>query len=354
MYELSTLGFSPFFKKQIENENVIPARIISEHKGGYQVQSTEASGLAQLSGRLKRELDIESFPGVGDWVILRTLPSADNACIIDRILERSTLFTRGAPGKPSHGQVIAANVDTVFIVCGLDNDYNLRRIERYLARVWASGAQPVVILNKSDICDDVDSRIDETASVSIGAEVIATSATTNQGIDDLKSFILPGKTTAFVGSSGAGKSSLINTVSGEKLLATGEIRHSDGRGRHTTTSRQLLILPRGGILIDTPGMRELQLFDENGINTVFSEIETLSKFCRFNDCSHNGEPGCAVSEALENGELSQERFENYIKMRRESQAYELRHDEHRRRKSERIWGQLYDEGKMIRKLKGDD
>lgn len=351
MHELSTLGFSPFFEKQITTENVVVARIAAEHRGGYQVWGSAGAGFAQLAGKLTRELEGEALPGVGDWVTLKSAPASGQTAIIESVLNRHTVFIRGAAGRQARGQVVAANIDIVFIVCGLDNDYNLRRIERYLARVWASGAQPVVVLNKSDICSDTNERLVEVESVSLGVDVIVTSAIQSEGLDPIQSYIPHGITAAFVGSSGAGKSTMINALLGEERMATREIRSRDDRGCHTTTHRQLIALPRGGLLIDTPGMRELQLFDEEGIGTVFSDIEEFSVHCRFRDCSHISEPGCAVKKAVETGEIPAARFEHYLKMQKEAQAYELRHNEHKRRKAERVWGQLVDEAKLIRRWK---
>ncbi len=351
MYELSRLGFSPFFEQQIINHDAIVARIAAEHRGGYHVWSSTGTGFARLAGSLKHELEGETLPGVGDWVTLKSVPASGQTSMIESVLRRNTVFIRGAAGRQARGQVIAANVDTVFIVCGLDNDYNLHRIERYLARVWASGALPVVVLNKSDVCDNVLERIEEVDAIALGTCVVATSAIHSEGLDEIQSRILPGMTAALVGSSGAGKSSLINALMSERIMATKEIRSRDGRGCHTTTHRQLLMLPNGGLLIDTPGMRELQLFDEEGIGAVFSDIEELSAHCRFRDCSHISEPGCAIREAVERGEISADRFEHYHKMLKEGRAYELRHNQHKKRKAERVWGQLYAEAERIRRWK---
>ena len=351
MYDLTTLGFSPFFEEQISIKNATIARIASEHRGGYRVWSNTGEGYAQLSGRLIRDLEGEACPGVGDWVILSSEPSSDTITFIEQVLNRRTVFIRGAAGRQSRGQVVAANIDIVFITCGLDNDYNLRRIERYLARVWASGAQPVIVLNKSDVCNDIDQRLFEVNAVGIGVDVIVTSAIQQEGMTPFQSFVPQGTTAAFVGSSGAGKSTIINALLGVEKMATGTIRARDGRGCHTTTHRQLIVLPRGGVLIDTPGMRELQLFDEDGIGAVFSDIEAFSAQCRFRDCSHMSEPGCAVKAAVETGEISTERLDHYRKLQKEAAAFELRRNEHKRRKSERVWGQLHDEAERIRRWK---
>jgi ribosome biogenesis GTPase len=354
MYELSDLGFSPFFENQInepkEKEGCL-ARIAAQHRGLFEVWAASKEGHAQLAGRLLQELEAERLPGVGDWVVLKAPPSHESTTIIEDVLKRKTVFIRGSAGRQSDAQVVAANVDLVFIVCGLDNDYNPRRIERYLSRIWASGAEPLVVLNKADLCEDLEDRLLEVENIAIGVPVYTTSALNQEGLDEIKKHIKPGLTAALVGSSGAGKSTIINALLGEERMATKEISGHDGRGRHTTTHRQLILLPQGGMLIDTPGMRELQLFDEEGIETVFADIEELSAACRFTDCRHDTEPGCAVKEAVESGQLAAERLEHYFKLESEAKAYRLRHDEHQRRKSEKVWGQLYDEAKRIRNWK---
>lgn len=355
VYELSTLGFGPYFEQQLQpsdGDEVIPARIAAEHRGAYQVWSTTGSGRAQLAGRLRLELEDAGAPGVGDWVVVRHAPGPDRTTVIERILDRRTVFTRGAAGREARAQVVAANVDLVFAVCGLDVDFNVRRIERYLARIWAGGAQPSVVLNKADICADTGARVAEVESRAVGVPVHVISALHSEGIETVRARIHDGMTVALVGSSGAGKSTLVNALVGEERMRTGEVRASDGRGVHVTTHRQLVILPGGGLLLDTPGMRELQILDEDGIDTVFGDIAALASHCRFRDCRHGNEPGCAVREAMESGALDADRFEHYRKLEREAQANELRRDEHRRRQTERVWGQLWDEAAQLRRWKG--
>jgi ribosome biogenesis GTPase len=355
VYELSGLGFGPFFEQQLQPSRGgegIPARIAAEHRGTYEVWSTTGSGRAQLAGRLRPELEDAGAPGVGDWVVIKDPPGPDHVTVIERVLKRRTVFTRGAAGREARPQVIAANVDLVFAVCGLDADFNVRRIERYLARIWASGAQPSVILNKADICADTGAWVAEVESRAVGVPVHVISALHSEGLETVRACIHDGMTVALVGSSGAGKSTLVNALLGEERMRTGEVRASNGRGCHITTRRQLVLLPGGGLLLDTPGMRELQLLDDDGIDTVFGDIAALASCCRFRDCSHDTEPGCAVKEAVASGRLDADRFENYRKLEREAQANELRHDEHRRRQAERVWGQLWDEAARLRKWKG--
>jgi ribosome biogenesis GTPase len=355
VYQLSALGFGPFFERQLDSadgDEVIPARIAAEHRGAYEVWSRTGAGRAQLAGRLRPELEDAGAPGVGDWVVVSHAPGPEQTTAIQRVLTRRTVFTRGVAGRQARTQVVAANVDLVFAVCGLDADFNVRRVERYLARIWASGAEPVVVLNKSDLCDDLAGCISAVQERSVGVPIHVTSALRSQGVEALRACIREGMTAALVGSSGAGKSTLVNALLGEERMRTGDVRASDGRGRHVTTHRQLVLLPGGGLLLDTPGMRELQLLDEDGIDTVFADIGALASQCRYRDCRHESEPGCAVKAAVESGGLEGERLEHYHQLAREAQAYELRHDERKRRQAERVWGQLSDEVAQLRKWKG--
>ncbi|MGB8932277.1 MAG: ribosome small subunit-dependent GTPase A [Anaeromyxobacteraceae bacterium] len=355
MYELSALGFGPFFERQLPPSHggaVIPARIAAEHRGEYEVWSRTGPGRARLAGRLRLELGEDATPGVGDWVLLEDAPGPGRTAVIERVLERRTVFSRGAAGRAARAQVVAANVDLVFAVCGLDADFNVRRIERYLARIWASGAQPFVILNKSDLCDAAGARVAEVESHAVGVPVHVISALRSEGIDAVRACVEPSMTVALVGSSGAGKSTLANALLGEERMRTGEVRAGDDRGRHVTTHRQLVLLPGGGLLLDTPGMRELQLLDEDGLDTAFGDIAALAGRCRFRDCRHEDEPGCAVKEAVESGALEAARFEHHRKLEHEARANALRRDEHGRRQAERVWGQLHDEVAQLRKWKG--
>jgi ribosome biogenesis GTPase len=338
MHPLSVLGFSPFFEEHLQlHPGARPARVASEHRGLHALWSEHGVESAQLAGRLRHELDTEQHPGVGDWVTLRTHPGSGPQ-LIDAVLPRRTLFTRGA--NASRAQVIAANVDLVFVVAGLDADYNLRRIERYVSRVWASGARPLVLLNKADLASEVDARVRAVELRCPTVTVLPLSALRAEGLDPLRAMITEGLTAALVGSSGAGKSTLINSLLDEERMATGGLRERDGRGRHTTTHRQLVRLPGGGLLLDTPGMRELRMPDEEGLNAVFSDIASLARRCRFRDCQHDAEPGCAVREAIEAGLLAEDRLLHLQKLEREAHALERRHDERLRRQEERKWIKL--------------
>ncbi|MBI5508901.1 MAG: ribosome small subunit-dependent GTPase A [Deltaproteobacteria bacterium] len=355
MYELSTLGFGPFFAEQLRSWKItgaIPARIAAEHRDAYEVWSGAGAGQAQLAGRLRLDLEEAGLPGVGDWVALKAPPRPDHTTVIDRVFARRTVFVRGAAGHQARAQVVAANVDLVFAVCGLDADFNVRRIERYLARIFASGAQPAVILNKADICEDRAARVLEVERHCPGVPVHETSALHAEGLAAIRAGIGEGVTAAFVGSSGAGKSTLVNALLGEERMATGEVRAHDARGRHVTSHRQLVLLPGGGLVLDTPGMRELQLFDEQGLDAVFEDIAAVAARCHFKDCGHDSEPGCAVRAAVAAGEIAAERLEHYRKLEKEARAYERRHDARLRRQSERVWGQLHDEAARLRRFKG--
>ncbi len=287
MYEPSSLGFGPFFVNQLESGgggDAVPARIAAEHRGAYEVWFHAGASPARLAGRLRRELEGQALPGVGDWVVLARAPGRGEPAVIDRVLERRTLFTRGAAGRAARVQVVAANLDLVFVVCGLDEEFNVRRLERYLARVGASGAEPVVILSKADLCANVAERVEEVERRLGTVPVLVTSALGREGLEAVRARVPAGVTVALVGSSGAGKSTLVNALLGEERLPTGPVRASDGRGQHVTTHRQLVLLPGGGLLLDTPGMRELALADEAGLDVAFADLTALAARCRYRDC----------------------------------------------------------------------
>lgn len=358
-HELAFLGWTPFFEEQRARwPELIPARVAAEHRGAYEVWSATSSGQAKLAGRLRHEAGESGLPGVGDWVALDATPGADRTAIIHHVFDRQSVFTRGAAGRETRAQVVAANVDLVFVVCGLDEDFNVRRIERYVARVWASGAQPLVVLSKADLVDDPAPQLDEVRRHTPGVEVVALSALRGAGVELLRARMRTDSartvTAALVGSSGAGKSTLVNALAGEDLLATGAVRARDGRGRHVTTTRQLVLLPGGGLLIDTPGMRELQLLDEEGLRATFDDIATLARGCRFSDCTHGAEPGCAVRAAIADGSLELDRLEHFLQLQREARAWERRHDVRLRREDERAWGRLTQEAhRQMRRKRGD-
>ncbi len=256
-------------------------------------------------------------------------------------------------GEKTEEQIVAANVDLVFLVSGLDDDFNVRRIERYLTLAWDSGARPVIVLNKADLCPDLAECVAEVESVAFGTPVLTASARDGYGLEGLRGMLTPGKTGAFLGSSGVGKSSIVNVLLGKPLQATQAVRGTDSHGRHTTSRRELILLSGGGMVIDTPGMRELQLWtDEEGLGTAFADVEELAVLCKFADCNHEDEPGCAVQAALEDGTLRQDRFNGYLKLRREVRYIALR-QERSARAVERIrWKKIAKEIHRIEKEKG--
>lgn len=322
--DLQSLGAGPLVYRAFESHaahGLILGRVAMAQRDQYRIFTDGAEWPAEASGALwHRTPDRAGMPVVGDWVAARLV--GDQA-IVEAVLPRRTLFSRRAPGGREEQQPIAANIDLVFLVCGLDGDFNLRRLERYLTLASESGADAVVVLNKSDVCEDLPGRLAQAGKVARGIPVVATSARSAGGLDELAAFLAPGRTVALLGSSGAGKSTLANRFLGGERQRTNEVRESDSRGRHTTTHRELLALPTGGALIDTPGMRELQLWaGRESVDEVFDEISAVAAQCRFRDCSHTGEPGCAVDAAVRNGTISTDRWESYGKLTAEAQRHE--------------------------------
>ena len=295
-----------------------PGRITLQEKGLYQLETELGEKWAEVSGKFRYNADVVSdFPAVGDFVMVDWNGDGGNA-VIHQILPRKSCITRKAAGNARQEQVVAANIDTIFLCMSLNNDFNLRRLERYLAIAWDSGAIPVIVLTKADLCEDLPTRLAEVSSIAIGVDVLVTSALAEDGFTQVMPYITPGRTVAFIGSSGVGKSTLINCLLGEKRLDTNGLRNDD-KGRHTTTHRELILLPGGGMVIDTPGMRELGMWDSgSGIDQAFGEIEGLTAQCKFHDCSHQREPGCAIQKALREGTLSEERWNSYLKLKSET------------------------------------
>ena len=304
----------------------VPARVVLEHTHIYRVATEEGEMLARVSGRLRHRAEARAaFPAVGDWLVLE--PVADSDARIHAVLPRFSRFSRRAAGDVTEEQVVAANIDTVFLVGGLDHDFNPRRLERYLVVAWESGATPVIVLNKADLVDDPDRFVDDVASVAPGASVHAVSTRRPESLDVLRTYLGVGRTAALLGSSGVGKSTIVNRLVGYDLLRTQDVRMTDSRGRHTSTARQMVLLEDGGILIDTPGMRELQLWEsDEGMETAFADVTELMTKCRFRDCSHEREPGCAIQAALADGSLDRSRWDSYLKLQREQRALEIRLD----------------------------
>ncbi len=332
---LEKLGWNEYFQSLWDARSPDDARIFrvtEEHRGRYKLAGEHGDVWAEISGRLRHEaFRGDSLPGVGDWVAASQHGDGDIAIIVD-ILDRRTALVRQTAGKRTDAQLVAANVDLVFVVTSCNEDFNPRRIERYMALVWEAGADVAIVLNKADLVDDAQPLIDELEQVAIAVPIIAVSAVSGRGFDELASYLAPTKTIAFVGSSGVGKSTLVNWLAGRETMAVGEIREDDDRGRHTTTHRQLIPLNDDGghgrgVLIDTPGMRELQLWgDGEGLSHSFGDIEELARHCRFRDCAHTSEPGCAVNAAVIEGELSEERLAAFRKLEREQHWMENRRD----------------------------
>lgn len=315
-----------------------PGRVVVEERGMVRVATTDGEGLASLAGRLRHEADLDSavtLPAVGDWVALTGAPDA--GLVVQAVLPRRSAITRRAPtDKARPIQVLAANVDVAFLVTSLNRDFNLRRIERYLAVAWESGALPVVLLSKADLADDPDGMAFAAETVAPGVEVIPASCVTGAGIDLIRRHLGPGRSVVFLGSSGVGKSSLVNALAGEQLVATAAIREDDARGRHTTTRRQLVALG-DGLVIDTPGLRELALADSFGLDDAFDELAEIAAGCRFSDCRHEGEPGCAVRAAIQAGRLDPDRLAAYRKLEREARRSELAANPVARKAERRRW-----------------
>ena len=303
------------------------SRVISQEKGSYRLVSSQGEKWGEISGRFLYHIQAKSeYPAVGDFVMADWNKSDGNA-VIHHVLPRKSSFIRKAAGEKNEEQVVAANIDTVFLCMSLNNDFNLRRLERYISIAWNSGAAPVVILTKSDLCGELEEKLLEVSSVAAGVDVLITNAINQNGYEQIYPYLEEGKTIAFIGSSGVGKSTLINCLLGKDYLDTNGLRNDD-KGRHTTTRRELILLPSGGMVIDTPGMRELGMWDAKaGIDETFSDIEKLAQCCRFRDCTHSGsEPGCAVKKALERGELSEDRLHSWQKLMNENRYLENSQD----------------------------
>lgn len=319
-------GYNYFFENQVNKLNIssadlIPARVIEVQKERYKL----ATEYGERDGKLKGSLFYNDkfynvYPTVGDFILVKHNPLGED--IIYHVLERKSKFSRMDSFNKME-QIIAANFDYVFIMISLNNDFNLKRTERYLTAAWQSGAIPIIIMTKLDLCDDYSSQKESIEKIAPSVPILAVSSVTGEGVEELWTYIEPYKTVVFLGSSGIGKSSLVNALSGVEVMKVNTIREDDSKGRHTTTHRQLIKLKNDAMIIDTPGMRELEMWNvSDGIEIAFDEIEELAKNCKFKDCMHEKEPGCAVKLALESGELSKERWDNYIKLKKEARFAE--------------------------------
>lgn len=323
---IENYGYTEFYKKQIEElnlieEDLIPARVTEVHREQYKIITEFGENTAKLKGSLFYNNDKSKlYPAVGDFVLVRKNPYGED--IIYKVLNRKSKFSR-LDSFYEKEQIVATNFDYVFIMTSMNHDFNVKRIERYLTIAWQSGGIPVIILTKADLCDNYMDYVNQIEKVALAVPIIAVSSITKEGFSKLEKYIKPSETIVFLGSSGVGKSSLVNAIAGEEIMKVNDIREDDSKGRHTTTHRQLVMLKNGTMIIDTPGMRELGMWEvSEGLNISFEDIEDLASRCKFRDCSHVSEPGCAVKSALRNEELSIERWENYKKLQKEARYAE--------------------------------
>jgi len=347
---LENLGWNEFFSKHFDTfsqKDYIIGRVALEHKNSYRVYTEYGDLLSEISGKMNYlSSSREDYPAVGDWVIMQARV-AEGRATIHGILPRKSKFSRKIAGDTTEEQIVATNIDTVFLVNALNKDFNLRRIERYLTMAWESGANPVIILSKADLCDDIEEKIAQVEAVAFGVPIHPISVAEKLGLEEIDRYLQPGKTVALLGSSGVGKSTIINYLAGKEILKVQEIREDDNKGRHTTTHRELILLPNGGCMIDTPGMREIQLWDSNeGISDTFKEIEELASQCYFSDCTHQNEPNCAVKIALEDGTLDRGRYQSYVKLQRELAYLARKEDQKAQLVEKEKWKKIHKEFKQ--------
>lgn len=351
--ELKDLGLNAFFIKHFEcyrDKNFSLGRICSEHKNSYKIYSEMGELIATISGKFRNNcLKKEDLPTVGDWVVFELIENTNKA-IINAVLPRKSKFSRKIAGKETQEQIIVSNVDIAFIVCALNYDFNLRRIERYLSLIWQSGATPAIVLTKTDLCNDIESKLFEISNIAFGVDIHLINNITNEGVEPLKAYFKGNKTVVLLGSSGAGKSSLINNLLQENKMKVNILRNNLEKGRHTTTYKQMLMLPDSGLIIDTPGLRELQLWNaEDGISQCFQDIEKITQKCHFSNCTHNDEPKCAVRQAIQDGLLDANRFANYLKVKKEQEYLENRQNQSAAKMERTKWKAIHKQIKQLKK-----
>ncbi|MDX8360507.1 ribosome small subunit-dependent GTPase A [Cytobacillus sp. IB215316] len=341
---LFTLGWNKQFEEAFlpyDNSEYTVGRVALEHKRMYRIFTEQGELLGEVSGKFRYNTQArEDFPAVGDWVVITTQPNEDRA-LIHAVLPRQSKFSRKSAGEVTEEQIVASNVNSIFLVAALNQDFNLRRLERYILLTWESGANPVIVLSKSDLCIDIEEKVAKVEAIAFGVPIHVISAKEDTGIQSLQQYLTDGQTVALLGSSGAGKSTLSNKLYGKDVQAVQQVREGDDRGRHTTTHRELIVLTTGGIIIDTPGMRELQLWDsEDSVAQSFQDIEVLSEQCRFTNCKHQSEPGCAVLSAIDQGVLEQSRFLSFVKITKELAYLERKADNKARIAERKKWKKI--------------
>ncbi|MDX8365809.1 ribosome small subunit-dependent GTPase A [Cytobacillus sp. IB215665] len=341
---LLTLGWNKQFEEAFlpyKNSEYSVGRVALEHKRMYRIFTEQGELLGEVSGKFRyNTLAREDFPAVGDWVVITTQQNEDRA-LIHAVLPRQSKFSRKSAGEVTEEQIVATNVNSIFLVAALNQDFNLRRLERYILLTWESGANPVIVLSKSDLCTDIEEKLARVEAIAFGVPIHVISAKEDTGIESLQQYLTDGQTVALLGSSGAGKSTLSNKLYGKDVQAVQQVREGDDRGRHTTTHRELIVLTTGGIIIDTPGMRELQLWDsEDSVAQSFQDIEALSEHCRFTNCKHQSEPGCAVLSAIDQGVLEQSRFLSFVKIKKELAYLERKADNKARIAERKKWKKI--------------
>ncbi|WP_433742711.1 ribosome small subunit-dependent GTPase A [Falsibacillus pallidus] len=322
-------------------DGYVLGRVVLEHKKMYKVITEHGEWLCEISGKFHYQSILSSdYPSVGDWVAVKERTGEDKG-IIEKVLNRNSKFSRKKAGNETEEQIVAVNIDELMIVTSLNDDLNLRRLERYLILAWESGANPIIILSKSDLCENIETAVQEVESIAMGVPIIPISIKTGTGLDEVARYLQPGKTAALIGSSGVGKSTLLNHLIGYQKQLVQEIREDDSKGKHTTTYRELFVLENGSCIIDTPGMREIQLWESSeGLHSGFSDVDLLADKCRFRNCTHQSEPGCAIREAIQEGELDESRFQSYLKLQRELAYLDRKTDKRAQSEERKKWKKI--------------